>query len=151
MNLSLGKDLTGVVQSLEHRSCTPLCLYQKTKYFTKVYSNSNNSEVELVTDMDTDPIPFVKITCGNFVACKYDGHWWMGCVIDKIDETEEMKISFLHPHGPSASFSFSRHLDNLIVKSTDVITTLNPKTATGRTYILPPSEMLLCSRLVQKK
>jgi len=57
----------------------------------------------------------------------------------------------LHPHGPAASFTFPRPLDNLEIEMNDVLAKLSPKTATGRTYSLTNSVMLLCSRLIGEK
>jgi hypothetical protein len=37
------------------------------------------------------------------VTCMYDNFWWLGCVLSVSKESNDVKISFLHPHGPSAS------------------------------------------------
>lgn len=36
----------------------------------------------------------------GFLACKYDERWWLGCVLATNEETQEIKVSFLHPHKP---------------------------------------------------
>ena len=38
----------------------------------------------------------------GFVTCVYQNQWWVACTI-QLDE-ENIKVSFLHPHGPSRSF-----------------------------------------------
>ena len=41
---------------------------------------------------------------GQCVACVYDGHWWIGNIIEISTDNHDVKISFMHPHGPAASF-----------------------------------------------
>jgi hypothetical protein len=47
----------------------------------------------------------------------YDTFWWLGCALSVSEESDDVKISFLHPHTPSASYIY-------------------PNTATGHTYTL---------------
>ena len=51
-------------------------------------------------------------------------------------ERIEILVNFLHPNGPSLSFVYPRQQDLLLVDASDILTSLNPKTATGRTYTL---------------
>jgi hypothetical protein len=74
----------------------------------------------------------------------------MACVLNTNEDMDEIKVRFLHPHGPAASFSFPRPLDILKIKSDEVRAILNPVTATRRTYSLSQSEMVLCSKLESK-
>lgn len=50
------------------------------------------------------------------------------------------KISFMHLHGPSASFTYPYELDVLMVKRAD-ITEVDSQTLTGWTCMLPPQDM----------
>ena len=50
-------------------------------------------------------------------------------------ESEEIEVSFLHPHVPSRSFRYPSPKDVLVMSSKDVLTTISPTTATGRTYV----------------
>ena len=118
----------------------------KNKIITKVYSDSNESKIELVTAVDSDPIPFDDIK--GYIACEYNGHWWLSCVVGKNQEKDEITVSFLHPHGPSTSFTFPSHADILSVSSREVKAILNPQTATGRTYTLSRAEMVMCNKLI---
>ena len=52
-----------------------------------------------------------------------------------------MKLSFLHPAGPSPSFTYPTHPDILVVKNDQILTTVDPVTSTGRTYQLPTVQM----------
>ena len=35
----------------------------------------------------------------------YDGHWWVGVIVTVDDCNNDLDISFMHPHGPTRSFS----------------------------------------------
>ena len=37
---------------------------------------------------------------GKYVACLYDGNWWIGIIREKSEEHGDVLVSFLHPHGP---------------------------------------------------
>lgn len=40
----------------------------------------------------------------GFVTCTYDREWWLACVLEVDTENIEVKVSFLHPYGPTQSF-----------------------------------------------
>ena len=40
----------------------------------------------------------------SYVACKYDEQWWVGMVLEADYASNGIKITFMHPHGPSGSF-----------------------------------------------
>ena len=50
----------------------------KNKIKTFLYS------LVLVTDWDNGLVLLSEMNCGNFVASKYDDHWWLACVNKKI-------------------------------------------------------------------
>ncbi|MGH0161709.1 UNVERIFIED_CONTAM: hypothetical protein FKN15_041214 [Acipenser sinensis] len=50
-----------------------------------------------------------KITAGNieygdWLAVVYDDHWWLAKVIAVDAEENDVKVEFLHPHGPNPHF-----------------------------------------------
>ena len=49
---------------------------------------------------------------------------------------KDILVNFLYPNGPSASYVYPRKQDLLLVDASDILTTLNPNTVTGRTYTL---------------
>ena len=57
-------------------------------------------------------------------------------------ESREIEIKFLHPHGPSPSFYFPDPIDKLVIDIGDILASVNPITATGRTYKLSRSEIV---------
>jgi hypothetical protein len=78
----------------------------------------------------------------GYITAKYDGHWWLGCVMQAFAEQKEVEINFLHPHGPARSFHYPRLADLLTISCVDVLTAgLQPTTSTGRAYTLNAHEM----------
>ena len=63
-------------------------------------------------------------------------------------ESNEVSLSFLHPHGPDNSFVYPSPPDELFVDASDVIMIVNPITVTGRTYTLSRSEMKKVSNII---
>ena len=77
----------------------------------------------------------------GYVTAKYDGQWWLGCVMKTHPETDEVEVNFLHPHGSAKSFYYPQHSDILIMSCQDILTTVDPTTSTGRAYRLTTEEM----------
>ena len=75
-----------------------------------------------------------SIRLSEYVACIYDGKWWIG-VVDEVSKVQDVKINFSHPPGPSSSFQWPRRLDVCWVPITDTVCKIRaPVTATGRIY-----------------
>ena len=74
------------------------------------------------------------------MTCIYDGEWWLACVLEVDAENGEVKVTFLHPCGPSRSFKYPSVPDILVVPTTDLLTKVNPRTTTGRVYTLTQRE-----------
>jgi hypothetical protein len=49
---------------------------------------------------------------GQFVACIYDGQWWLGNITEICSDNNDAKVSFMHPHGPAASFFWPTMVDD---------------------------------------
>ncbi|CAL8405529.1 unnamed protein product [Arctogadus glacialis] len=41
---------------------------------------------------------------GDWLAVVYDGHWWLAKTIAVDTEHHDVKVEFLHPHGPTANY-----------------------------------------------
>jgi len=70
----------------------------------------------------------------------YGEQWWLCCVLDVNESEEEVKVSFLHPHGPAVSFVYPERCDILCVPSYHILTKVDPHTPTGRAYYLIKKE-----------
>jgi hypothetical protein len=80
--------------------------------------------------------------CTGYVTVAYDGRWWLSYVLDKNENLDEVKVTFLHPCGPSPSFCYPRKPDILWVSITDVLCIVCPVTPTGRSYVLSEKDSL---------
>ena len=87
----------------------------------------------------------------GFVTCVYDAHWWLALVLETDKENAELKVTFLHPQGPSHSFKYPTQPDILVVPSSDILTKVNAKTATGHTYTLSRKESKLATEKLTYK
>ena len=103
------------------------------KVSTKAYSSSSISKVERVTIEEGD---LVLEEIKGFVTCAYDDDWWLACVLQVDEDSEEISVSFLHPRGPSRSFRYPPTPDILSIPIEDVLTVVDPRTAKGCTYTL---------------
>ena len=104
---------------------------------TRVYSFSTSFKDEKVTKQSSE-LEIDEIS--GFVTCIRDEQWWLASVLEVDIPNAEIKVSFLHPHGPSRSFKFPSIPDIVILQSTDILTKVNPKTVTGRVYTVSAKE-----------
>ena len=115
----------------------------KDKILTRVFSAADVSKEAKISSVDSD----VQIeNISGFVTCKYDSEWWLACVLQLDADSSEVKVTLLHPHGPSRSFRYPSEPDIITVPVSDVLTTVDPRTR-GRTYTLRQQE----SRAAAKK
>jgi hypothetical protein len=108
---------------------------------TKIYSASPNYTENHVISVLKDKIELKDIT--GFVTCMYDNFWWLGCVLSVSEESNDTKISFLHPHGPSASYIYPAMAHILRLPQSTILSKVSPNTATGRTYTLTSEDTKL--------
>ena len=54
----------------------------------------------------TEEIDIKNIKCFLCVSCIYDTFWWFGVVTEVNVREGDLKIKFLHPHGPRKTFSW---------------------------------------------
>ena len=103
---------------------------------TNEYSSSSSSKEERVT-ICGDELTLEEIT--GFIMCIYDDQWWVACVL-QTEVNGEVKVSFLHPNGPSRSFRYPHRPDILNIPLSDILSKVDPRTVTGRVYTLTPKE-----------
>ena len=84
-----------------------------------------------------------EISLSSYVTCVYDSFWWVGMVTD-IDIAEgDVKIDFMHPHGPRQTFRWPRQTDSCFVPIKNIIQKISaPCTCTGRTYKFDDNDIL---------
>ena len=106
------------------------------------YSASDASREERVT-LDKNDLPPESIA--GFVTCLCEGKWWLACVLEVIQADNLVKLTFLHPHGPSSLFKYPEPLDIRTVPMDNILTLVDPRTRTGRVYSLSKKEVTCAS------
>jgi hypothetical protein len=85
----------------------------------------------------------------GYVICIHNNQWWLGCVLEKDLENVQVKLSLLHPSGPSRSFRYPRAPEIVTVPLFRVILLVEPRTTTGRTYTIPQSVSKAASTILK--
>ena len=106
------------------------------------YSASDASRKERVT-LAKDDLP--PETIAGFVTCLHDGNWWLACV---LEVTQEVRLTFLHPPGPSSSFRYPQSQDIRTVPIENILTLVDPRTRTGRVYTLTKKDITYASKML---
>ena len=117
------------------------------------FSLCQNKRVERVTltrsvSLDT-AMNFTDIK--GYVTAQYDGWWWLACVTKAMPDLGEVEVPFLHPHGPGRSFKYPLVDDVLVISHRDILTVVNPATATGRVYTLSQLEITAASAALAER
>ena len=95
-------------------------------------------------DEDEPNVPCLEICPNNVVVCKYDGFEWLGIALELDKENGDIHIKFMHPHFPTASFSWPVKDDVCWVPNQNVLAIVEapaPTTVTGRQYSLNPDDI----------
>jgi hypothetical protein len=79
----------------------------------------------------------------GFVTYMYDNFWWLGCVLSVSEESNDVKISFIRPHGPSVSYIYPAMPHILWLPQSAILAKISPNTATEHTYTLTSEEIKL--------
>ena len=117
------------------------------KLSVKFFSDATNSSQVSVSRS----IYQLELTdCNGYMTVVYDSKWWLAYVLEKNEEEDEIKVTFLHPRGPSPSFSYPRRPDVLWIPFTSVLCVVGPTTPTGRIYVLSEDETLRSNEKLSK-
>lgn len=103
-----------------------------SKVVVKAFSNASESRIESVSASDKLQMPDIT----GYITVVYDQKWWLAYVIGKNECDDDIKLTFLHPAGPSPSFGFPRRPNILWLRVNDVLCTVNPSTPIGRVYFI---------------
>lgn len=78
----------------------------------------------------------------TYVSCKYDSFWWIGMIKEIDRDNNEIRVHFMHPHGPSRSFFWPTRIDSCWVPMQNVLCKVDiPLTVSGRTYTLKDTDL----------
>ena len=103
-----------------------------------MFSNSSTQKEVKVTLSELDDLPLEEIK--GFVTTVHNSQWWVGCVLYADEDSREIKINFLCPQGPSPSFKYPSKQNVLVIPQNDVLTKVDPRTVTGRTFTITKQE-----------
>lgn len=109
-----------------------------SKVLVKIFSDDIQS---LEKEVSKSPNKLKLKDISGYVTVVYEGNWWLGYVLQKNKELDEVKITFLHPSGPSKSFKYPRNANVLWVSVVNVIRKVNPVTPTRRNYVLQKKDL----------
>ena len=76
-------------------------------------------------------VSFDKISASEYVACYYDSNWLVGLVRNVNCDKKDVDIIFLHPPGPSNSFTWPMRKDICWAPYMNVICKIRPLTTTA--------------------
>jgi len=85
----------------------------------------------------------------GYVICIHNNQWWLGCVLEKDLENVQVKLSLLHPSGPSRSFRYPRTPEIVTVPLFRVVLLVEPRTTAGRTYTIPQNVSKAASAILK--
>ena len=101
----------------------------------KEFSLASEERSEKATYSNADKL---EGQLSGYVTVKYSNQWWLAYILNANED--DVTVKFMHPAGPSSSFYFPSHDDICIVHKTDLLLSVDPTTATGRTYTLSIKE-----------
>ena len=86
-----------------------------------------------VNDVSTITIEQIKVS--EYISCVYDSFWWIG-MVELVDlQNQDIKVRFMHPHGPSRVFHWPSRNDICFVPVDKILCLIDsPVTSTGRSY-----------------
>ena len=117
----------------------------------KLFSSSAVSRREKV-EVGSAPVLSPQATAINgYVTVAYYGECWLGCVVGAHETEHAITIKFIHTCIPASSFVYPEQEYLLDVDLSDVLTSVNETTATGRTYTLSRKEMQEASAALSSK
>jgi len=116
---------------------------------TKYCSEDTDIALTFVFSKDKTQVnPLLLIKVFDFVCCIYDNYWWVGTVLQVDELNDDIEIKFMHPHGTSPSFKWPTVEDTCWVPKVHVLCIITtPTTATGRSYMLLPSDVQVIENL----
>ena len=106
----------------------------ETKLRVSEYSNSTSSFIVSAVKSSVQELELGAFQ--GYIAVEYNRKWWVAYVDELRPGAHEVSVNFLHPLGPSPSYIFPEPQGTLVIDISDVLTQINPSTATGRTYTL---------------
>ena len=78
----------------------------------------------------------------QYVSCIYNTFWWVGIVTEVNVHEGDLKIEFLHPHGPRKTFIWPSVADKCFVSVSNILCIITaPTTITGQIYRISDTDL----------
>lgn len=116
---------------------------------TKMYSNANEFEKHKIFEECSNFLSLADLK--GYITCEYDKKWWLAEIISKDVQNKKVTVNFLHPSGPAPSFVYPQQKDILSVSVNQILTCVDPRTPTGRTYYLSEKEMSEATSMMKRR
>lgn len=88
------------------------------------------------------PTPNCELHPGNYVACIYDQHWYVGCVtMVGEDDFGEVEVSFMEVAEFECAYRYPRRSDICWVPKGDILDQLQLTTQNHRTYVAKADDL----------
>ena len=72
-----------------------------------IFNEDNVPQMATSAEVHTVDEPEPDYRAGQYIACLYDGHWWLiGSIMDGDYEQDDLKVTFMQPYGPAPTFSW---------------------------------------------
>jgi len=129
------------------------CPISADKLEVREFSANEEKRVECVFAHSSPTLDnIVNITANTgYITAVYDHMWWLAYVTKTMPDSGEVEVSFLVPRGPSRSFHYPTRADILVISTEDVLTVVNPTTATGQAYVLTKAEIAAAGAALTRK
>ena len=65
---------------------------------------SDDNSFVLIHSLYCQAFNVENVHINDFVSCLYENTWWIGLVMEIDNEQTDVRVKFMHPHGPTISF-----------------------------------------------
>ena len=87
-------------------------------YFIDSDGNIQHKSLCCISDNNNNKNFVYKI---QYVSCIYNTFWWVGILTEVNVHEGDLKIEFLHPHGPRKTFSWPSVADKCFVSVSNIL------------------------------
>ena len=101
---------------------------------TRRYSESEEFREQRVTQVDDD------LEIDEYVTCVHSAKWWLAHVLEVDKENAEVRVTLMHPCGPSHSYKYPSKPNTRLLPLSSLLVKVDAHTITGRTYTISPKD-----------
>ena len=76
----------------------------------------------------------------GYVTCVHSAKWWLARVLEVDKENAEVRVTLMHPCGPSHSYKYPSKPNTRLLPLSSLLVKVDAHTITGRTYIISPED-----------